>query len=94
MIKSFGNRETELIWNGNTSKKLPFTMQNIARRKMRMINNAQDIQDLKIPPSNHLEKLKGNLKAYHSIRINQQWRLIFKWTNQHASELEIIDYHS
>ena len=58
-----------------------------------MLNNSQNIVDLKIPPSNKLEKLKGTLREYHSIRINDQWRIIFKWNNGNASEVEIIDYH-
>ncbi|MBL7788789.1 MAG: type II toxin-antitoxin system RelE/ParE family toxin [Chitinophagales bacterium] len=93
MIISFGNKETEKIWNGLVSKKLPIEIQEIARRKLRMINNSIDINDLKIPPANKLEKLKGSWKDYYSIRINNQWRIIFKWTNGNASEVEIIDYH-
>jgi proteic killer suppression protein len=93
MIKSFGSKEAEKIWNGIRSKKLPNEIQEIARRKLRMLNNSQDIQDLKIPPSNRLEKLGGNLKKYHSIRINKQWRIIFIWDNGNAFETEIIDYH-
>jgi toxin HigB-1 len=93
MIKSFRNKETEKIWNGQRSKKLPNEIQEISRRKLRMLNNSQDIQDLKIPPSNRLEKLGGNLKDYHSIRINKQWRIIFIWSNGNAFETEIIDYH-
>ena len=68
-------------------------MQEIARRKLRMLNNSQNIMDLQIPPSNKLEKLKGNLKGYHSIRINDQWRIIFKWINGNAEKVEILDYH-
>lgn len=93
MIKSFNSKETEKIWQGNVSKKLPFEIQQIARRKLRMINNAVDINDLKIPPSNRLEKLGGNRKGYFSIRINLQWRIIFEWKNGTASKVEIIDYH-
>ena len=93
MIKSFGSKETEKIWNGERSKKLPRTIQQIGRRKLRMLNNSQDIQDLKIPPSNRLEKLSGKLKNYHSIRINNQWRIMFIWKNGNAFEVEIIDYH-
>lgn len=93
MIKGFGNKETEKIWNGLISKKLPGEIQQIGRRKLRMLNNSQDIQDLRIPPSNRLEKLSGKLKNYHSIRINNQWRIIFKWQNGNSSEVEIIDYH-
>jgi proteic killer suppression protein len=68
-------------------------IQEIARRKLRMLSNSQNIADLKIPPSNRLEKLKGNWKDFYSIRINDQWRIIFKWNNGHASDVEIIDYH-
>ena len=93
MIKSFGDKETEKIWNGIRSKKLPNDIQNISRRKLRMINNSQNINDLRIPPSNHLEKLSGNLNNYYSIRINRQWRIIFIWKNDDAYELEIVDYH-
>jgi len=93
MIKSFGNKETLKVWNGQQSKKLPIDIQEIARRKLRMLNNSQDIQDLRIPPANRLEKLTGKLKDYHSIRINKQWRIIFIWDNGNAFETEIIDYH-
>jgi proteic killer suppression protein len=74
-------------------KKLPLEIQNIARRKMRMINNSQDIMDLRIPPSNRLEKLSGNLKEFYSIRINKQWRTLFLWNNGNASDVKIVDYH-
>lgn len=77
MINSFGSRETEKIWQGEVSKKLPFEIQNTARRKLRMINNPANINDLRIPPANHLEKLSGNLFGFYSIRINDQWRIIF-----------------
>ncbi len=93
MIKSFGNKETEKIWEGEKVKKLPLQIQEISRRKLRMINNAVDIKDLKIPPANRLEKLSGDLKTHYSIRINDQWRIIFKWNSGNASEVEIIDYH-
>ena len=93
MIKSFGDKETEKIWEGIRSKKLPNEIQNNARRKLRMLNNAQNISDLRIPPSNHLEKLSGNLSEFYSIRINKQWRIIFIWSNDNAFEVEIMDYH-
>jgi len=93
MIKDFGDKETELIWKGIRSKKLPFEIQDIARRKLRIINNSQDINDLKIPPGNRLEKLKGNRSNYLSIRINDQWRIIFSWENNDAYKVEIVDYH-
>ena len=93
MIKEFGDRETEKIWEGIRSKKLPSEIQNIARRKLRMINNSQDINDLRIPPANRLEKLKGDLEDFYSIRINNQWRIIFQWHNNDAYEIKIVDYH-
>ena len=93
MIKDFGDKETEKIWNAERSKRFTSTIQNVARRKLRMLNNAQEIQDLRIPPSNNLEKLKGNLSLYHSIRINNRWRIIFIWKNQDAYNVKIVDYH-
>jgi proteic killer suppression protein len=93
MIQSFKSKETEKIWNGIRSKKLPDEIQRIARRKLRMLNNSMNLNDLIIPPSNYLEKLKGELKDYHSIRINDQWRIIFHWENGHSTNVEIIDYH-
>lgn len=93
MIQSFGSKETEKIWSGLRSTKLPPEIQNIARRKLRIINNSFDLNDLKIPPSNHLGKLKGNLKEFYSVCINDQWRIIFKWINGHPYDVEITDYH-
>ncbi|MES2836738.1 MAG: type II toxin-antitoxin system RelE/ParE family toxin [Bacteroidota bacterium] len=93
MIISFGNKETEKVWEGERIKSPSTEIQEIARRKLRMLNNSQNINDLMIPPSNELEKLKGDLKDYYSIRINNQWRIIFKWNNGNAEEVEIIDYH-
>lgn len=93
MIRSFGDKETEKIWDGIVSRKLPFDIQNVARRKLRMINSSQDINDLRIPPANRLEKLKVNLSSFHSIRINNQWRIIFEWKNDDAYEVTIVDYH-
>jgi proteic killer suppression protein len=93
MILSFGNKDTNKIWNGERVKGLAGDLQEIARRKLRMLNNVQNLTDLQIPPSNRLEKLKGNLKDFYSIRINSQWRIIFKWDGGNASEVEIIDYH-
>ena len=78
---------------GERVRKLPNEVQETGRRKLRMLNNSQNIMDLTIPPSNKLEKLKGKLKEYYSIRINDQWRIIFKWNNGNAFEVEIIDYH-
>jgi proteic killer suppression protein len=93
MIISFGSKETEKIWNGIVVKKPSVEIQQIGRRKLRMLNNSQDLTDLRIPPSNRLEKLNGNLKDYYSIRINSQWRIIFIWENRNASLVEIVDYH-
>ena len=93
MIKSFGNKETELIWLGHRSKKLPNEIQQIGRRKLRMINNAQNIKDLRIPPANRLKRLKGDLGGLYSIRINSQWRITFSWTNNNAEKVKIEDYH-
>ena len=93
MIISFGNKQTEKIWNGERDRKIPLEIQKTGRRKLRMLNNSQNINDLKIPPSNRLEKLSGNLKEFYSIRINDQWRIIFKWSNNNSEEVQIIDYH-
>ena len=93
MIKSFAGKKTEKIWEGFQSRKLPSEIQNVARRKLRMINNSQNINDLRIPPANNLEKLSGNLSDFYSIRINKQWRIIFKWEGDNAFEVEIVDYH-
>ncbi len=93
MIQSFGSKETEKIWKGIRVKKLPLEIQSIGRRKLRMLNNSQDISDLRIPPSNRLEKLSGDLKEFYSIRINKQWRIIFTWNSGNANEVRIIDYH-
>lgn len=93
MIISFGSKETEKIWNGEKIAKISIEIQNIGRRKLRILNNAQSILDLRIPPSNRLEKLSGELKDFYSIRINIQWRIIFKWETNNAYEVEIIDYH-
>ncbi len=93
MIISFGNSETEQVWLGNRVKKLPIEVQKTGRRKLRMLNNSVTIADLRIPPANKLEKLSGKLKDFYSIRINDQWRIIFKWDAGNAFEVEIIDYH-
>lgn len=93
MIVSFADRETKKIWLGEKSKVLPTEIQQVARRKLRMINNAEDINDLRIPPANHLKKLKGELSDFHSIRINDQWRIIFKWQSNNAENVQITDYH-
>jgi len=93
MLISFGNSETEQVWVGNYVKKLPVEIQNVGRRKLRMLNNSVSLLDLRIPPSNRLEKLSGKLKDFYSIRINDQWRIIFQWKNGNAFQVEILDYH-
>ena len=93
MIISFGNSETEKVWSGERIKGLSKEIQEIGRRKLRMLNNSVDLADLRIPPSNRLEKLSGKLKEFYSIRINNQWRIVFKWNAGNASNVEIIDYH-
>ena len=93
MIVSFGSKDTEKIWLCERVKKIPIEIQKIGRRKLRMLNNSQDFSDLRIPPSNRFEKLKGNKKDFYSIRINDQWRIIFKWDNGQSSKVEILDYH-
>lgn len=93
MIISFGSKETEKIWEGEKAKMLPLEIQEVGRRKLRMLNNLQSILDLRIPPSNKLEKLRGDMEEFYSIRINDQWRVIFKWNNGNAEDVEIIDYH-
>jgi proteic killer suppression protein len=93
MILSFGSKDTEKIWDGVRVKGLPLEIQEIGRRKLRMLNNSQNMTDLKIPPSNRLEKLSGGRKDFYSIRINDQWRIIFKWDSGNAFEAEILDYH-
>ena len=93
MIISFKDKEAEKIWKGNVSSRLPFEIQHLIRRKLRMINNSQNINDLRIPPGNRLEKLKGDLKDKYSVRINDQWRIVFGWNGSDSLEIEIIDYH-
>jgi len=93
MIVSFGDKTTQKIWEGERVKGFSTDIQETARRKLRMLNNSLDIKDLMIPPSNRLEKLKGNLKDFYSIRVNDQWRLIFRWENGNAFNVELIDYH-
>lgn len=93
MIISFGDKETKKIFEGERLKGISNDIQEIARRKLRMINNSQNLTDLTVPTSNKLEKLKGNLKGFYSIRINDQWRIIFKWNNANAEQVKVIDYH-
>jgi proteic killer suppression protein len=93
MIVSFKSKEAESIWNGFFARKIPPNIQDLIRRKLRMINNSHGLNDLRIPPSNRLEQLKGDRKGQYSIRINDQWRICFEWINGNAHNVEIVDYH-
>ena len=93
MILNFADKETERIWQGEVSRRLPHEIQSIARRKLRMLNNARRLDDLRIPPANRLEALKGDMKGMHSIRINGQWRICFQWSGVGVSDVGIVDYH-
>ena len=93
MIISFGSKETESIWIGDQVKKWPANFQVIARRKLRMLNNSQNLADLRIPPANRLEKLSGNMSGKYSIRINNQWRVVFQWKEDNSYNVKIMDYH-
>lgn len=93
MIRSFRDKETEKIFNRQRSRKLPSDIQQIALRKLRMLNRSQSLQDLRVPPSNRLEKLSGDRQEQYSIRINDQWRICFIWQDGDAYNVEIVDYH-
>lgn len=93
MIKSFRSKETEKIWLGFVSKKAPRNIQQIARRKLRILNNSTSLNDLRVPPGNQLEKLKGDREGQLSIRINIQWRICFIFKNGDCYNVEITDYH-
>lgn len=93
MIRSFRGAETELIWNGLRSRKLPPDIQSVALRKLMMLRRARTLQDLRVPPANRLEPLKGSRAGQWSIRINRQWRICFRWNEGDASDVEIVDYH-
>ena len=93
MIVSFRDAETETIWNGRRSRRLPPDIQPTALRKLRLINNARTLNDLRVPPGNRLEALSKNRRGQHSVRINDQWRICFIWREGHAHEVEIVDYH-
>ena len=93
MIVSFRDVETETIWSGRRSRRLPSDIQAVALRKLRLLNNARRIDDLRVPPANRLEALKGGRRGQYSIRINDQWRICFRWNEGHAYEVEIVDYH-
>jgi proteic killer suppression protein len=93
MIKAFKDEETEKVFNRQSSKKLPPDIQQVALRKLRMLNNAYSITDLRIPPANRLEKLAGDRLGQYSIRINDQWRICFEWKSNNAYNVEITNYH-
>lgn len=93
MIVKFKCNDTQKIWRGEVSRKFPTNIQQTALRKLRMLNQSKVLEDLRIPPGNRLEMLKGNRKGQHSIRINDQWRVCFIWHEGHADEVEIVDYH-
>ncbi|GAB4578813.1 MAG: type II toxin-antitoxin system RelE/ParE family toxin [Anaerolineales bacterium] len=93
MIESFASKETEKIFLGKLSTKLPKDIQRTARRKLLYLDDAEDLQDLLAPPGNRLEKLKGDRAGQYSIRINDQWRICFDWTDDRAKNVEIVDYH-
>ena len=93
MIESFASDETQKIFLGQISRKLPKDIQRTARRKLIYLDDAEDLQDLLAPPGNRLEKLKGDRAGQHSIRINDQWRICFTWLDNKAKNVEIVDYH-
>jgi proteic killer suppression protein len=93
VIVNFHNDETATIWAGRCSRRLPQDIQVVALRKLRLLNNARRLEDLRIPPANRLEALKGNRRGQHSIRINDPWRICFVWRENNAHEVEIVDYH-
>jgi len=93
VIKSFKDAETQKIDRRERSRKLPPEIQRVALRKLRMINNAINLNDLRVPPANRLEKLSGDREGQHSIRINDQWRICFEWQGSDAFNVEITDYH-
>lgn len=93
MIRSFADKDAETIRDGVPCKRLPPSIQRVARRKLRMLDNAATLDDLRIPPANRLEALKGDRRGWYSIRINSQWRVCFRWQNGDAHDVHIVDYH-
>ena len=93
MIRSFSCRETERLFNDETSRRLPTQIQRAARRKLLLLHQARRLEDLRAPPGNRLEALKGDRNGQHSIRINDQWRICFRWESGDAFEVEVVDYH-
>jgi toxin HigB-1 len=93
MIVNFRDVETATIWEGRRSRRLPPEIQAVALRKLRLINNAKRLDDLRVPPGNRLKALRAERQGQHSIRINDQWRICFVWRESHAHQVEIVDYH-
>jgi proteic killer suppression protein len=93
MIRVFADPETEMIWSGRRSRRLPSDIQAVALRKLRLLNQAKVLGDLRVPPGNRLEALTGDRTGQHSVRINDQWRICFVWTEGGPSDVEIVDYH-
>ena len=93
MIRSFADKKTEAFWNSGKSSKIPVAIRKTAYRKLQLLNAATTIEFLRVPPSNHLEKLLGDRKGAYSIRINKQFRIVFTWKQGHAENVEIVDYH-
>jgi toxin HigB-1 len=93
VIRSFQDKETRKIFERQRSRKLPSDIQQIALRKLRMLNRAETLQDLRVPPANRLERLVGDREGQYSIRVNDQWRICFTWQDGEASKVEIVDYH-
>ncbi|EQD31686.1 plasmid maintenance system killer protein [mine drainage metagenome] len=93
MIRNFTDREAEKIWGGTPSRRLPADIQTTTRRKLRMLNNAATLDGLRIPPANRLEALKGNRRGQYSIRINDPWRICFRWASGDAGDVQIVDDH-
>lgn len=93
MIQNFKDKETQKIFERQRSRKLPSDIQQVALRKLRMLNRAETLQDLRVPPANRLERLVGDREGQYSIRVNDQWRICFEWRDGEASDVEIVDYH-
>ena len=93
MIASFADKEAARIYARERSRRLPAEIQQVALRKLRMLNNARSIEDLRVPPANRLEKLRGDRRGQHSIRVNQRWRICFVWRDGNAHDVQIVDYH-
>jgi proteic killer suppression protein len=93
VIRSFKNKATETVFNGEYAKKINTEIQQRAREKLKYIDAAVSLRDLEVPPGNRLESLKGNRAGQHSIRINEQWRICFRWKDKDAFDVEIVDYH-